>query len=114
MNPCLPALTAASKWIWRKPGGVARNDEVDTGVEHFLIRIEAGELTIHRHIELVAERLREVTDAAVETVFKQIAHGDELVIARGGHAVVRRARPTTPQPIKPIRSTTLPAHELGS
>ena len=93
MKTCLPAATAASKWIGRKPGGVARITRSQSVCEQLLVGIEADELPLLGDIDL--RRIVLPVDGAIaacDAIGERIGHRDELHLAAAGvHRLDRRA-----------------------
>ena len=52
MKTCLPASTAAAKWIGPEARRRGQDHQVDARVDHLLVGVEADELPVLRHVDL--------------------------------------------------------------
>ena len=114
----LPALTAASRCIGRKPGRRGQDDQVDAAVEHLLVGVEADEAAVVRRRRPCRRCLLRCRFAlaVLEAVLEHVAHGVELDVAGRTRSDCSAAPvPRPPQPIRPTLIVSLPAAwTLGS
>ena len=86
--------------------------QVDAGVEHLLVGVEADEPPFGRDVDVRREVvvLRQVLQAEFDPLGEQVADRHELLRALRASRASRQAPvPRLPQPIRPMRITSLPA-----
>ena len=114
MKTCLPASTAASKCIGRKPGGVARMHQVDAAVEHLLVGVEAGEACRGRRRHVDPRRRCRLVRRPLQTGVQLSAKASAMAISLTLPFVEQvpelgRPVPRPPQPIRAILMSSSPA-----
>ena len=107
MKMCLPASTAASNCIGRKPGGVARITMSTPLSISLLVGVEADELAIVGHVDLlgvcpVIVALRFLSAPSSRSSEKASAMATSLTFALGRSGPVDAA--PVPRPPQPIRA----------
>ncbi len=89
MNTWQPLATAYSRWMGRKPGGVVNSTSPPGAdrVDGLLVAVQADELPLLGHVDLLFELLRKGLRAGLEPVVEEVGHGPELRGALGAQGL---------------------------